>query len=108
MAESVASAPSPSQNLRIIGRSKSLLEYQSQASSNQNLGFCKDMLKKDLIQKLHESLCEKDRLTEQMSQALREKLESENTMIQLTHELGNLKVAYNELQVDRQQKYMNQ
>ena len=42
-----------------------------------------------------------------MSQALREKLESENTMIQLTNELGNLKVAYNELQVDQRQKYMN-
>lgn len=53
------------------------------------------------MQRLHETLCEKDRLFEKMSQAIREKLDSENSMIQLTHEFGNLQEAYNDMRLDQ-------
>ena len=33
----------------------------------QNLGFCKDLNKVELLDKLHETLCEKDRLNEAMT-----------------------------------------
>lgn len=55
------------------------------------------MSKNEIELKLHETLCEKDKLTEQATQAMREKLEVDNAMIQLVHENGILKEENNEL-----------
>jgi len=46
-----------------------------------NLGLFRNMTKLELQQKLHETLCEKDKMNERMTQAIREKLESETSMI---------------------------
>ena len=58
------------------------------------------MTKTELLQRLHETIREKDRMNEKMSQAIREKLDSENSMIQLTHQFGNLQEAYNHMRHD--------
>ena len=74
----------------------------SLSTTTQNLGFCKGMTKPELLQRLHETLREKDRLNEKMSQAIREKLDSENSMNQLTFQFGNLQEAYNHMRHDHQ------
>lgn len=59
------------------------------------------MTKNELFNKLHETLWEKDRLNETMTQAFRDKVESEKHVISLTNDFGNLQEAFNDL-VDSQ------
>lgn len=65
--------------------------------STHNLGLYKNMTKVELQQKLHETFCEKDKLNEKMTVAIQEKLKSETAMIQLVHENGIIREAYNDL-----------
>lgn len=53
-------------------------------------GTGRGMTKNDLFNKLHETLWEKDRLNETMTQAFRDKVESERHVITLTNDFGNL------------------
>lgn len=62
------------------------------------------MTKPELLERLHETLCEKDRLNEKMSQAIREKVDSEHSMNQLTHQYGNLQEEYNNMRIDQRSK----
>jgi len=52
-----------------------------------NMGLFKNMNKVELQQKLHDTLCEKDKINEKMTQAIREKLTSENKMNDLESEV---------------------
>eukprot|EP00353_Schmidingerella_taraikaensis_P000116 CAMPEP_0185595580 /NCGR_PEP_ID=MMETSP0434-20130131/78944_1 /TAXON_ID=626734 ORGANISM="Favella taraikaensis, Strain Fe Narragansett Bay" /NCGR_SAMPLE_ID=MMETSP0434 /ASSEMBLY_ACC=CAM_ASM_000379 /LENGTH=67 /DNA_ID=CAMNT_0028223695 /DNA_START=1401 /DNA_END=1604 /DNA_ORIENTATION=- len=51
------------------------------------MGLFKNMNKVELQQKLHDTLCEKDKINEKMTQAIREKLTSENKMNDLESEV---------------------
>ena len=60
---------------------KSSIVGMSLGGTTNNLGFCKNLGKMDLLHKLHETLCEKDKLNEKMTLAVREKLISESSMV---------------------------
>ena len=57
--------------------------------------------KSEIIAKLNDVINEKDKINDKMVHTVRDKLEQDRQIIQMTHELGNLKEAYNELKAER-------
>ena len=46
-------------------------------------------------------MSEKDKINDKMVNTVRDKLEQDRQIIQMTHELGNLKEAYNDLKAEQ-------
>lgn len=61
------------------------------------MSLFRNMSKQDLEQRLHDELCEKDKINEKMSQAFRQKSIADKAMTRLTVENGIIKEAYNDL-----------
>ena len=80
-----------------FGGNESNILNSSRLSITQNLSLFGKMTKNELQLKLHETLCDKDKLTEQASQAIRQKLAQDHVMIQLVHENVILKEENTEL-----------
>ena len=82
---------------RQIHRSQSFGQHCSNSlgalslANTQSMSLYRKLTKNELELKLHETLCEKDKLVEQAASVIREKLDQDNAMIQLVHENGILK-----------------
>ena len=57
--------------------------------------------KSEILAKLNDVMSEKDKINDKMVHTVRGKLEQDRQIIQMTHELGNLKEAYNDLKAER-------
>ena len=61
-----------------IGANNSML---NNSFAQKKMLTCRRLNREELLSKLHETLCEKDRLNERMTQYIREKLDSENNLL---------------------------